>query len=224
MKRAVAYCRVSHVSQFENGTSLEAQEAKIRAMCVVQDLELIDLIIEGESAKSLNRPGMQRLLTLVDKKAVEVVLVWKLDRLTRSIRDLGELLELFERKSVSLVSLNEALDTASAAGRLVIHIMISVSQWERETIGERTSFALQHLKAQNKRVGQINYGFRLSGDGEHIEKDEEEQKIIKKIKKLRETGSTYQEIADELNSSGFKTRRGTTWKYQYVASILKSEA
>jgi len=92
----------------------------------------------GESAKNLNRPGLQRLLTWVESGKVEVVIIAKLDRLTRSVKDLCSLLELFEKRGVGLVSVAESLDTASAAGRLVITIMAAVSQWEREAIWERT--------------------------------------------------------------------------------------
>src|SRR5690348_1236649 len=71
-------------------------------------------------------------------------LIAKLDRLTRSVRDLGELLERFQKRGVSLVSVSESLDTGSAAGRLVLNVMASISQWEREAIGERTREALRH--------------------------------------------------------------------------------
>jgi len=112
-------------------------------MAVVKGIELVDLIIDaGESAKSLNRPGMTQLLTLVDARAVDVVIIAKLDRLTRSVKDLAELLERLTRRGVSLVSVADALDTQSAAGRLVLNIMVSVSQWEREAIGERTRDAI----------------------------------------------------------------------------------
>lgn len=99
------------------------------------------------SAKDLNRPGLVRVLALVEKRDVDAVIVAKLDRLTRSVRDLGELLERFERRGVSLVSVAESLDTGTAAGRLVLNVMASVSQWEREVIGERTREALAHKKA-----------------------------------------------------------------------------
>src|SRR5713101_9484177 len=141
---AIGYVRVSTVRQADFGGSLEAQIEKIRAMAVVQGAELIDVIVDaGESAASLNRPGMVRMLVLVDSRAVQVVIIAKLDRLTRSVKDLGQLLETFQRRNVSLVSVAESLDTGSAAGRLVINIMASVSQWEREAIGERTRDAMQ---------------------------------------------------------------------------------
>jgi DNA invertase Pin-like site-specific DNA recombinase len=143
--RAIGYCRVSTDKQSEKGVSLNAQMEKIRAMAVVHGAELIDVVQDGgESAKNLSRPGLQRVLTLVQGRAVQAVIVAKLDRLTRSVKDLCELLELFERRGVALISVAESLDTSSASGRLMMNIMAAVSQWEREAIGERTRDALQH--------------------------------------------------------------------------------
>jgi site-specific DNA recombinase len=161
---------VSLEKQAEKGVSLEAQSEKIRAMATVQGSELVDIIVEaGESAKNLNRPGVQKLLALVDGGKVEAVIVAKLDRLTRSVKDLCAVLERFERKRVALVSVAESLDTGSAAGRLVINIMTAVSQWEREAIGERTRDAMSHKRRNGERVGNIAYGYRLAGDERHLE-------------------------------------------------------
>jgi DNA invertase Pin-like site-specific DNA recombinase len=94
--------------------------------------ELAEIIVDAESAKNLGRPGIKRILDLVRGGGVDAVIVAKLDRLTRSVRNLADLLDLFQKKGVALVSVAEALDTGSAAGRLVLNIMVSVSQWERE--------------------------------------------------------------------------------------------
>ena len=97
--RAIGYIRVSTEQQADFGVSLDAQTAKVRAMAVVQAVDLVDIIIDaGESAKSLNRPGMARLLSMVDSGAVDTVIIAKLDRLTRSVADLAELLKRFERR------------------------------------------------------------------------------------------------------------------------------
>ena len=137
--KAIGYVRVSTDRQAGQGVSLEAQESKIRANSTVQGGVLFNVIIDGrESAKNLNRPGLQRLLALVESGKIEAVIIAKLDRFTRSMKDLCSLLELFEKRGVALISIAESLDTASAAGRLVITIMAAVSQWEREAIGERT--------------------------------------------------------------------------------------
>ena len=118
-----------------------------------------------------HRPGMARLLALVDAGAVDTVIIAKLDRLTRSVVDLAELLKRFERRGVSLVSVADSLDTRSAAGRLVLNIMVSVSQWEREAIGERTRDAMRHKRAKGERVGTVPFGSHVAADGVQLEAD-----------------------------------------------------
>ena len=223
--KAIGYVRVSTEKQADYGVSLEAQNEKIRAMAVVQGADLADVIIDaGESAKSLDRPGMQRLLALVDAKAVDTVIIAKLDRLTRSVKDLAELLERFTRRGVSLVSVAESLDTATAAGRLVLNIMVSVSQWEREAIGERTRDAMAHKRANGQRVGTVPFGFRMAGDGRSLEEEPAEQDILTRIHELKAAGNTTRQIADELNRQGYVTRRGTAWRFEYVAKVLRTAA
>src|SRR5580704_12216333 len=217
--KVLGYVRVSTDKQ---GISLEAQAQKIRAIAVVHDAELLDLIVDGgESAKSLQRPGMERLLALVEGRKVQAVIVAKLDRLTRSVRDLCELLELFERRGVALISVAESLDTSSAAGRLVINIMMAVSQWEREAIGERTRDAMRHKRSQGERVGNIQFGYRLSGDGKHVEPDPGEQAVLDEISQLRQTGHSLRGIASALNHRELRTRRGSPWRLESVARIVK---
>lgn len=97
--RAVGYVRVSTDKQADRGISLDAQVEKVRAMATLHSAELVKTISDaGESAKSLDRPGMQRVLEMVRARSINMVIVAKLDRLTRSVRDLADLLELFERK------------------------------------------------------------------------------------------------------------------------------
>jgi site-specific DNA recombinase len=103
------------------------------------------------------------------------VIVPKLDRLTRSVKDLCNLLELFEKRGVALVSIAESLDTASAAGRLVITITAAVSQGGAGSDRERTRDALWHKRTSGERVGNIRFGCRLSPDGTHVELDPGEQ-------------------------------------------------
>jgi DNA invertase Pin-like site-specific DNA recombinase len=221
----IGYVRVSTDRQAEHGVSLEAQEAKIRAMATVQGSELIDVIVDGgESAKSLNRPGLQKLMGLVNSGKVQAVIVAKLDRLTRSVKDLCGLLELFEKRKVALISVAEALDTGSAAGRLVITIMGAVSQWEREAIGERTRDALRHKRSNGERVGNIEFGYRLSLDGRHLEPDPTEQAALAEISSLRRQGHTLRGIAMILNRHGHRTRRDTEWRLESVARVVKQHA
>jgi site-specific DNA recombinase len=222
---AIGYCRVSTARQAEKGISLEAQVEKIRAMAVVHGAELVDVVQDGgESAKTLNRPGIQRVLKLVHERQVRAVIVAKLDRLTRSVKDLCELLELFERRGVALISVAESLDTGSASGRLVINIMAAVSQWEREAIGERTRDALRHRRSQGERTGNIAFGYRLAADGKHVEPDAPEQAVLAEVRRLRSGGATLRGIAATLNGQALTTRRGTAWRLEHVARICSRAA
>ena len=223
--RAIGYIRVSTAQQADFGVSLDAQEQKVRAMAIVQGAELSEVLIDsGESGKTLARPGMERLLRLVDSGAITTVIVAKLDRLTRSVKDLAILLERFQKRGVALVSVAESLDTSSAAGRLVLNVMVATSQWEREAIGERTKDALQHKKASGQRVGTIPFGFKLAQDGLHIEMEDSEQAILRQIKELRSSGLTQRGVAATLNAEGVRTRSGGEWRYQYVASFERAAA
>jgi DNA invertase Pin-like site-specific DNA recombinase len=218
---AIGYVRVSTDRQADQGASLEAQTARVQAMATVQSAELVDVVVDGgESAKSMNRPGLRRVLALVESGKVDAVIVAKLDRLTRSVKDLCQLLELFERKNVALVSVAESLDTGSAAGRLVITIMAAVSQWEREAIGERTREVLRHKRNCGERIGNIHYGFRLSADSKHVEPNPDEQAVLSTIRELRGRHRSLREIAAALNNSGYSTRRGSAWRHEYVKAMI----
>jgi DNA invertase Pin-like site-specific DNA recombinase len=220
---AIGYARVSTEEQAEDGYSLDVQTARIRAMAVAQGVTLAEVILDpGESAKSLNRPGMARLLALVDARAVDTVIIAKLDRLTRSLVDLAALLQRFDRRGVALVSVAETLDTGSAMGRMMLHFIVLLSQWEREVIGERTREALQYKRANWERVGTIPFGYRLAEDGVHLEADEDEQALVAQLRALRAQGRSLRQIADALNAAGWTTRRGTAWRFEYVARVLAS--
>jgi len=138
--RTIVYCRVSLDKMAEKGVSLAAQQAKARAYAELYDLHVVDTIIDaGASAKTLARPGLERALGLLKTGKADALLVVKLDRLTRSVSDLGKLVEgYFGTGKWALLSVSEQIDTRSAAGRLVLNVLASVSQWEREAIGERT--------------------------------------------------------------------------------------
>jgi site-specific DNA recombinase len=205
--QVIGYTRVSTDDQAREGVSLAAQRAKIEAYAVVKDWTVLEIIREeGVSAKSLVRPGLQRLLALVEAGQVQAVVVYKLDRLTRSVADLDKLMKLFERKGVALVSLQESLDATTATGRLMMNLLASVSQWEREVIGERTKDAMQHLKAS----GQV-YSRPIFEDAA----------TLAHIHHMRAQGATLQEIADELTATGVPTVRGGTWAPATIRGILR---
>ena len=132
----------------------------------------------------------------------------KLDRLTRSVADLGRLIDTyFAPGKAALLSVSEQIDTRSAAGRLVLNILASVSQWERETISERTRDAMRYKQAQGEYVGgHAPYGYRLV-NGELV-MDEAEQNVIRQAKKLRASGLSLLAVAKRLDERGIRARNG----------------
>ena len=109
------------------------------------------------------------------------MIVLKLDRLTRSVRDLADLLELFQRRKVALMSVSESLNTATAAGRMVVNMLGTVAQWEREAIGERTSAALSAKRLRGERAGAVPYGFALAADGQQLKAHEKERQTLRLV-------------------------------------------
>src|SRR5215831_10294603 len=219
-KRAVGYIRIS--KQNERGVSLGSQSEKIRAMACVHDAEVEIVADDGETGKHIDRPGLQRVLEMVRRGEVELVIVAKLDRLTRSVKDLADLLELLQKRNVQLVSVAEALDTGSAAGRLVLNIMASVSQWERETIAERTATALRHKRARRRVFNHEPYGYVRNGDD--LIAVYAEQAAIGLMRKWRACGWTFRRIARELDAAGTPTKSGAgRWHPQTIKDIVESE-
>jgi DNA invertase Pin-like site-specific DNA recombinase len=221
--RAVAYLRVSTEKQADKGVSLEAQRAKVEAYAQLYDLQLVEVVVDaGASAKTLDRPGLQRALQMLKARHAEALLVVKLDRLTRSVVHLGQLLEdYFAEGKWALLSVGEQIDTRSAAGRLVLNVLASVSQWERETIGERTSAAMQHKASVGEYTGgDFPYGYRLGPDGEKLIEDPEEQKALAAAQQLRGVGFSLRSVARELNAKGFRSRTGKPFAHVQVARML----
>jgi site-specific DNA recombinase len=209
--RTVAYIRVSTTKQADEGVSLDAQRAKLEAYAAVYDLDLVAVEVDaGLSAKSLERPGLQRALASLKGGTADAILVVKLDRLTRSVRDLADLVETyFADGRWTLLSVSDAIDTRTAAGRLVLNVLASVGQWEREATGERTAAAMAYKAERGEFCGgRAPYGYALAADGVHLEPVESEQAVIREARRLRAGGLSLRAVAAELDRQGMRARSG----------------
>jgi len=223
--RIVAYIRVSTDKQAEHGVSLDAQRAKVEQYAALYDLDLVAIELDALSAKTTARPALGRALAMLDAGTADGLLVVKLDRLTRSVRDLGDLIErYFGARGSSLISVSENVDTRTAAGRLVLNVLASVGQWEREAIGERTSAAMQHKRAIGETTGTAPYGFRVGADGSKLEEDAAEQRALALVRELRAEGLSLRAIGDRLTAAGLTPRTGAKWHPQTVARIADAVA
>jgi site-specific DNA recombinase len=149
----------------------------------------------------LNRPGIQDIIKLAREKAFDVLVICKLDRMTRNIRDLGFLTQdVFEAHEVAFSSIADNFDTTTANGKLVLNILGSVAQWERDIIAERTKEVLAHKKNNGEWTGRNPYGF-LIGDNGMLEENPDEIKSIQKAKRMKRQCATIRAIADRLGLS-----------------------
>jgi len=198
--KAIGYVRVSTQDQAREGISLDHQEDKIKAYASFNDLDLVEVIRdEGVSGKNLDREGMDRLLEMVEDGSTDAVVVYKLDRLSRSVIDNLTLAELFESKDIAFHSISEKVDTKSAMGKFFFTLMSAVAQMERDLISERTRETLGHKKSKGEWMGQIPFGFKVVEN--HLVEDPEQVKVIQKAKRLRNQGKTMRVIAKTLDLS-----------------------
>jgi site-specific DNA recombinase len=198
--RAVGYVRVSTSQQADHGSSLEVQEAMLRRHAELRGLELIRIEVDaGASASSLERPALQRALASLDSFEASALLVVKLDRLTRSVRDFCTLVDTYFKDGTNvLLSVNESVDTSNAMGRMILSILMSVAEWEREAAAERTAAVKKHLKANGVYAGGWPpYGFSLDDDGNLIP-NAEEAAILIQAKAFRQAGMSLRAVAASL--------------------------
>src|ERR1043165_2411295 len=163
-KTAIGYVRVSTQEQATEGVSLDAQRDKLRAYCKANDIKLIDISAdEGVSGSTLDRPGLQAALRMIKRGRANTLIVVKLDRLSRSLRDMCTLVEdYFADERYHLLSACGMVNTHNAAGRMLMMNLANFNQFEREMISERTREALQHMKSQGIRLGVAPYGYEYS--------------------------------------------------------------
>ena len=205
---AVGYIRVSTEEQANSGLSLSQQKSRIVAYAKATGLQLLEVIEDtGKSAKNLNRPGIQKALEMLREKQVQALVVLSLDRLTRSVKDLGFLVEFFEKSQAALVAVQDSINTLNAAGRLVLNVLGSIAQWEREAIAERTAAALA-VKTQRheKTGGTVPFGFDVTETGKLVT-NQPEQDALRLILRLHKRGIPLRKIGDQLTSQGHFRKR-----------------
>jgi site-specific DNA recombinase len=223
MKTAI-YIRVSTEEQVKEGFSISAQRNKLEAYCVSQGWDVIGFYVdEGISAKDMERPELKRMIKHIEQGVIECVLVYRLDRLTRSVLDLYNLLDLFEKHSCKFKSSTEVYDTTTAMGRMFITIVAALAQWERENLGERVRMGMQEKARQGKWVSNIPpYGYELDRENETLAINDEEAKIVKMIFQEYISGNIgFTKLANKLNHLNIDNR-GVFWSDQKIRYIIKN--
>ena len=224
IKNCAIYTRVSTDNQAEmEFSSCEAQEQKIRSFIASQnDWQVFKIYNDpGFSGAILERPALQELLSDLKKVKIDVVLVYKIDRLTRSPKDFYQLIEFFEQAKIDFISITERFDTSTPAGRLLRNIMLTFSQFERELTSERTKDKmLERAKKGLANGGLTPYGY-IRQDKKLISHPKESNEIKSIFETYIETGSTaktYQMLKDK----GIKNKLGKNFSKTNISHILRN--
>jgi DNA invertase Pin-like site-specific DNA recombinase len=231
----VIYTRKSHEEGLEQEfNSLDAQRESGEAYIKSQAHENWKLLPKyyddgGYSGGTLERPALNELLDDIKQNKIDIIVVYKVDRLSRSLGDFAKLMDLFDKHKVSFVSVTQQFNTTSSMGRLTLNVLLSFAQFEREVTGERIRDKIALSKQKGKWMGGVPpLGYRVV---EHkLKIIEDEAKTVKLIFELYTGGKTNLQTSQHLNHQGTTTKswvsktgikhNGTTWSPKQIYRVL----
>jgi DNA invertase Pin-like site-specific DNA recombinase len=208
--QAIGYSRVSTDEQTSSGAGLDAQAAKIAAVCAAKGFQLVgiqtDEGVSGAKAAA-DRPALSAVLTMLATGQASVLVVGKFDRLSRSVAHLSGLMDRAKAEGWQLVIADSDVDTTTSGGRLMANVLGSVAEWERAVIGERTRDALATRKAKGVRLGRP------------VQTD---PAVTARVCQLKAEGLSLRAIVAQLTAENVPTTRGGKWYASTVRAVLAS--
>ena len=219
--RELGYLRVSTDSQADSGLGLDAQRVSIETAAGRHGLIVADTFTDAGISGSRDlaeRPGLFAAIEAM--KRGDVLLVAKRDRLGRDVVAVAMIERLIVRKGGRVLSAaGEGTENDDPSSMLQRRILDAFAEYERLIIQQRTKAALRAKRDRGERAGNVPFGYQLGPDQRTLLPCVGEQRIVAMIRDLRKAGHTLQDIADELNRQGYTTRRGSSWRHQYVAAL-----
>ncbi len=231
-KRIAIYCRVSTVEQAEEGYSIDEQNVKITEYCNQEGHEIYKLYEDrGISGKNItNRPGIKQLLHDATENKFDLVIVWKLNRISRKLLDILNIVELLNKHNIAFRSLTENFETETPAGKLQLNIMGAIGEFERESLADNIKLGMVARSKQGSWNGGIVLGYdsvEIPNEGKKrkntvLKVNENEANTVRKIFKLYSEGNGYKAIVNKINKEGYKTKRGNEFAVNTVKTILQN--
>lgn len=220
MTRALIYMRVSTDEQGRSGLGLAAQRRTCRAYVTMkEDWQVAGEYTDEKSGKSLNgRHELEKALQVMDRGEADVLLVAKLDRLSRSVVDFGTILARAKKHGWAVAVRDMDIDTTTANGKLVANILISIAEWERDQISERTKAALASIPRGTTHTDRDGNVKGPPGRAPVIDSE-----TASLIKYMRSQGKTFRGICAELTALEKPTPGGGPWQVSTVQGILARE-
>lgn len=233
MKLAL-YVRVSTEDQARHGVSLEAQERALENYCQMYNYQVYKIYKDaGKSAKSLKRPALDQLLKDAKEKRFDAILIYKLDRFSRSLKDLILTIEKLEDWGVDFISIQDRIETNTASGKLMFHIISSFAEFERDIIAERTKFGMQQKARSGSILNRAPLGYKIVNKTMIID---EKARLVREIyenflldqsinKVAKKYGYTTRGMKKLLTNKAYlgMTRFGEEWRFGKHPPIVSGE-
>ena len=224
-KRCAVYCRVSSDERLDQSfNSIDAQREAGIAYVASQKAEGWELVPDfyedpGFSGGNMERPGLKRLLKDIQAGKIDIVVVYKIDRLSRSLADFAKMVEVFDNHMVSFSSVTQQINSATSMGRLMLNVLLSFAQFEREVTGERIRDKIAASKRKGMWMGgSVPLGYRVENRALQIEPQEAE--LVQRIFEQFITEKSTTKIVKELNEQGIQTKRKKAFCKQSIYKIL----
>jgi site-specific DNA recombinase len=220
--RVAIYTRRSTDDEHQPYT-IEAQTKKLTAYVTSQPgWQIVDQFTDDASGATLDRPGLSRALSAARAGKYDLLLVYRLDRFSRRIRDLATLMDELEEVDVHFRSATEPFDTASAAGRLFVQMLGAFAEFEREVIIDRVINGMERKAANGEWThGPRPYGYVVDSTTHRLIPHPQEQHVVRDIfTRYAETRAGTRAIADQLNTEGKRTRAGKPWSGHTIGRML----
>ena len=229
MTKVSGYIRVSAINQVD-GSSLEVQRQQIEAYCSMKNLELVNIYCDAavSGGKPIDgRPEGSKLMADIRNGEINGMVIVKLDRGFRNTIDCLRTVDELDKLNVALHIIDmggSSVDSQSPMGRFMLTVLVAAAELERGQIRQRCESGRNQHKAENKRVGEIPFGYELAEDGETLIGVPEEQEAITLVLELRSRGETLRHIAETLDSLGYTPKKGGAWTTNVINRILKKAA
>jgi site-specific DNA recombinase len=223
MNKVALYVRVSTTSQLEEGYSIEEQKAKLESYCDIKDWHIYKVYTDGGfSGSTTERPALEQLIRDAERKKFDTVLVYKLDRLSRSQKDTLFLIEdVFIKNGIEFLSLQENFDTSTPFGKAMIGLLSVFAQLEREQIKERMQLGkLGRAKAGKSMMwARTSYGYNYQKETGTLDINPAQSLVVKYIFERYLAGRSITKLRDDLNENYPKE---ISWNYRVIRGILSN--
>lgn len=231
-KRIAIYCRVSTIEQAEEGYSVDEQRRRCIEYCEKEGHEVFKVYEDrGISGKNISgRPGLKDLLKDSNDKKFDLVVVWKLNRISRRLIDILNIVDTLDKNSIAFRSLTESFETETPAGKLQLNIMGAISEFERGTIADNVKMGMMARAREGKWNGGKVLGYdvvEIPSEGKKRKEtklviNEKEAMTVRRIFELYSEGHGYKATVNRVNKEGHKSKRGNAFSTASIKEILKN--